>query len=114
MAGDELVEHDAERPDVDRAAGRCAVPALGRHVGRRSGPVVGRRAGEPGEAEIDDPDAAVAREDDVVGLEIGVDEIACLMDFGLAADAVVESLPFLSMLKARYDRRPDKVSRDTF
>jgi len=45
---------------------------------------------------------------------IGVDEIACLMDFGLTADAVVESLPFLSMLKARYDRRLDKVSRDTF
>src|SRR5207249_7412894 len=30
---------------------------------------------------------------------IGVDEIACLVDFGLAADAVLESLPFLSMLK---------------
>jgi natural product biosynthesis luciferase-like monooxygenase protein len=37
---------------------------------------------------------------------IGVDEIACLMDFGLAADAVIESLPHLSALKAHYERQP--------
>jgi natural product biosynthesis luciferase-like monooxygenase protein len=35
---------------------------------------------------------------------IGVDEIACLIDFGLDAETVLASLPHLSQLKAWYDR----------
>jgi natural product biosynthesis luciferase-like monooxygenase protein len=36
--------------------------------------------------------------------QIGVDEIACLIDFGLDAETVLASLPHLSQLKSWYDR----------
>ena len=38
---------------------------------------------------------------------VGVDEIACLVDFGVVSAAVLGSLPALTELKNRYDRRHD-------
>jgi natural product biosynthesis luciferase-like monooxygenase protein len=37
--------------------------------------------------------------------QLGVDEIACLIDFGIDADAVLESLPYLDALRRRTQRR---------
>ncbi|HEX5223217.1 MAG TPA: amino acid adenylation domain-containing protein [Verrucomicrobiae bacterium] len=37
---------------------------------------------------------------------VGVDEIACLIDFGIAADSVLESLNLLSELRERVNRSP--------
>jgi natural product biosynthesis luciferase-like monooxygenase protein len=45
-------------------------------------------------------EAMVARIED-----IGVDEIACLIDFGIAGDAVLDSLPHLDALRRRTQRR---------
>jgi natural product biosynthesis luciferase-like monooxygenase protein len=41
---------------------------------------------------------------------IGVDEIACLVDFGLDSETVLASLPYLNELKALYDRSAQPVS----
>ena len=41
---------------------------------------------------------------------IGVDEIACLVDFGLDAETVLASLPYLNELKSWYDRSAQPVS----
>jgi hypothetical protein len=45
-------------------------------------------------------EAMVARIED-----IGVDEIACLIDFGIDRDAVLDSLPYLDVLRRRTQRR---------
>lgn len=37
--------------------------------------------------------------------DVGVDEIACLVDFGLPHEAVIESLDYLDQLRAHYDAR---------
>jgi natural product biosynthesis luciferase-like monooxygenase protein len=41
---------------------------------------------------------------------IGVDEIACLVDFGLDSETVLASLPYLNQLKTLYDRSAQPVS----
>jgi len=35
-------------------------------------------------------------------LEVGVSEIACFIDFGVRPDLVIDSLPHLNVLRARY------------
>jgi alkanesulfonate monooxygenase SsuD/methylene tetrahydromethanopterin reductase-like flavin-dependent oxidoreductase (luciferase family) len=37
--------------------------------------------------------------------ELGVDELACLVDFGVETDSVIESLGLLNELKEHFDRR---------
>jgi natural product biosynthesis luciferase-like monooxygenase protein len=39
---------------------------------------------------------------------IGVDEVACLIDFGVEVDAVIEGLTHLDQLRARSNRNPDE------
>ena len=82
-AGDELVEHDAQRIDVRRGAERRARDLLRRHVLRRV-----RAAGELGlsrrpflpfiqqlgDPEVEQPDLTVAGDEDVRRLEIAVDD----------------------------------------
>jgi hypothetical protein len=75
-ARDQLVEHDAERPDVDRSRRWGAAPARRRHVGRRAGRGVRGFQGELRQAEVDDPHAAVARDHDVLRLQIRMNEAA--------------------------------------
>ena len=90
VAREHLVEDGAERelvaPEVDGVAPRL----LGRHVGDRpeDGPLLAdgrerRRAGVAriaardvvaGEAEVEDLDAAVLRQEDVLGLDVAVDD----------------------------------------
>jgi natural product biosynthesis luciferase-like monooxygenase protein len=41
---------------------------------------------------------------------IGVDEIACLLDFGVATDAVLDSLALLNQLRERCTPRPDAAA----
>ena len=74
-AGERLVEHHADRVPVARRRRRLAADLLGRHVrGRAAGAVVAltRVAPVGGEAEVEDDDAAVARDHDVARLEIAV------------------------------------------
>src|SRR5262249_44406809 len=79
VAGEELEQQGAERVDV--GAGVDVAPAfdlLGRHVGRRAQDhptgVDGADVDEgAGDAEVGDDDAAVLREQDVIGLEVTVD-----------------------------------------
>jgi len=40
-------------------------------------------------------------------MAIGVDEVACFIDFGMAADSVLEGLPHLNVLRERYENRED-------
>src|SRR5262249_4157113 len=42
--------------------------------------------------------------------DIGVDEIACLVDFGIDTDAVLDSLTYLDALRRRIQRRPRAVT----
>ena len=44
--------------------------------------------------------------------DIGTDEIACLIDFGIATDHVLESLPMLADLKGRLERRATQTDPD--
>ena len=87
-----LVEHDAEREDVGAVIDGLPAHLLGRHVAHRAEhraragqrPRVGeqrrlgldRRAGrgQLGEAEVEDLDAAVARHEDVLRLQVAVDD----------------------------------------
>ena len=43
---------------------------------------------------------------------IGVDEIACLVDFGVDADAVLESLPYLNQVRERSRAAPAEETED--
>jgi hypothetical protein len=97
FAGEQLVEHDAERPDVGALVDGSAAGLLRRHVGRRtedhpgnrrrvhgrrhdrravehSGTVARSGVERPGEPEVEHLDSAVRRELDVVWLEIAVDD----------------------------------------
>ena len=73
-AGEDLVEHQAERVDVAARRDLAAGELLGRHVGRRAG--AQHFAGGAGEAEVGDPDLAAAVEHDVRRLEIAMDDAA--------------------------------------
>ncbi|AUG80427.1 hypothetical protein CFP65_5736 [Kitasatospora sp. MMS16-BH015] len=44
--------------------------------------------------------------------EVGVDEIACLVDFGVPADEVLAALPQLAELRRLADSAPDRAPRD--
>jgi hypothetical protein len=45
-------------------------------------------------------------------MAIGVDEVACFIDFGVDFDAVVESLPFLNELREKHQHfAPDSVEK---
>ena len=80
VAGEHLVEHDAERVDVGLAGHRLAERLLGRDVvGRAEHPAgqrqafLGQRAGD---AEVRDLRAALLAEEDVVRLDVAVDDLA--------------------------------------
>jgi hypothetical protein len=69
-AGEQLVQHGAEAVPVRRRARRPALEQLGRGVGQRP-----RRAGgQRGEPEVDHPDVAALRDQDVRRLEIAVQD----------------------------------------
>jgi hypothetical protein len=40
-------------------------------------------------------------------MAIGVDEVACFIDFGMATDSVLEGLPHLNVLRERYENPED-------
>jgi natural product biosynthesis luciferase-like monooxygenase protein len=48
--------------------------------------------------------------------EVGVNEVACLIDFGMESDAVLASLELLNSLKSRFERRAFKFipGKETF
>lgn len=50
------------------------------------------------------PDMCLARVRELKA--IGVDEIACLVDFGIATDTVLDHLPYLNEVRARSEARP--------
>jgi hypothetical protein len=74
---DQLVQDHADRPDVARRRGRLAAPLLRREVRRSprraAAAVVGEASGPARQAEVDDARPAVARDDDVLGLEVEVE-----------------------------------------
>jgi alkanesulfonate monooxygenase SsuD/methylene tetrahydromethanopterin reductase-like flavin-dependent oxidoreductase (luciferase family) len=47
-------------------------------------------------------------------VEVGVDEIACLVDFGVDADAVLASLARLNELRERYATKRHKKHKISF
>jgi hypothetical protein len=79
-AGDEFVEHDAERPDIGRSAERLAFDLLGTRVGHRHRIDHGGRVAadlgveQPRDAEIEQFGFAVAVDEDVGRLEIAMDD----------------------------------------
>ena len=83
LSGQQLVEHDAEGPDVGLAARHLAAGLLGAHVGGGAhhrvrfgdgGRVVRSGLDRLGEAEVQHLHAAVRRHLDVGGLQIAVDD----------------------------------------
>jgi natural product biosynthesis luciferase-like monooxygenase protein len=93
-------------------------------------PAFGRK-GKPGEVSLDDDetgalmDHAFDRYFETSGLfgsvedcletverlrRIGVDEIACLIDFGVNTEAVLESLPYLNTVRERSNRQAEDYS----
>ena len=112
LAGEQLVEHRAERVEVRARVGAAAERLLGRQVGDRADehPLDRRaRAAIGGEAEVAEPRRAVVAEPDVGGLEVAVDDPARVrvlerpadvdrdrdraLDLELAPGAVVEQSP---------------------
>jgi hypothetical protein len=94
-AGEELVEHDADRVEIRAAVDLAAADLLGRHVARRAREALGGRHVELGiavrrlgEAEVEQLDLIAAREEHVLGLEIPVHD-ALAVRLGEA----VEDLP---------------------
>ena len=74
-AGQRLVDHDADGPDVGGRGRAAAQARLGRHVRERAEhAVVDRRIGlvERGDAEVEHAHGAVATEQDVGGLDVAV------------------------------------------
>ncbi len=78
-AGDHLVQHDAERPDIGPHIAALADEMLGRHVGdgadRRAGARQRRAAGQLGDAEVEDLHLAATREHDVRRLDVAMDDV---------------------------------------
>ena len=74
-AGEELVEHEAERVDVAPRRDLAAGELLGRHVGRRAGAQRLRRPTRR-QAEVGDADPAAAVEHDVRRLQIAMEHAA--------------------------------------
>ena len=84
LRGEELVDDDPEAEDVGAVVDVVTADLLGRHVGgrpeddaglrehRRRGRAVGR--GLLGEAEVQDLETAVRRDEQVLGLEVAVDD----------------------------------------
>ena len=79
LAGEELVEHDADREDVAAPVDRQPAHLLGRHVAelalQDSG--LGRRrlAGRLGDAEVDELDLALVADEHVLRRDVAVDEV---------------------------------------
>ena len=80
LAGEHLVEHDAQRVEVRLAGDRLAERLLGRDVVGRAehAPVGGQpllveRAGDP---EVGDLGRALLVDQDVLGLDVAVDDVA--------------------------------------
>ena len=77
-AGDHLVDHNAERPEVGAAVGHEAAGLLRRHVGCGTAalPAQGqaRVPGERGEPEVHDLDQAVTGQHQVARLDVAVDD----------------------------------------
>ena len=84
LAGEELVEHDAEGVDIgsDIDVSGASLGLLGAGPGERADEVAAGAEGErgvsrgPGESEVEDPGVAVGVDADVAGLEVPVDDAA--------------------------------------
>jgi hypothetical protein len=74
LAGEDFVEHEAERVDVAPRRDLVAGELLGRHVGGRAG--ADGFAGSAREAEVGDADLPRAVDHHVGGLEIAVNHVA--------------------------------------
>ena len=72
LAGEHLVEHEAERVQVALHRHRAARELLGRHVGRRAGPRVRAVVGRPGDAEVGEAHVPLAVDHHVRRLEVAV------------------------------------------
>ncbi len=84
LAGEDLVEHQAERVDVAARRDLAACQLLRRHVGGRAG--ADRFARDARQAEVGEADLAGAVEHDVRGLEIAVDDVALVRGGEAGAD----------------------------
>ena len=93
---EELVEDDAERVDVAAVVEPLAACLFGAHVGEFSAELAGRGSdglvGRDGDAEVDEFGLSVARDEDVGGRDVAVDEaeasallVAPVVDVGEAA-----------------------------
>ena len=78
-AGQHLVEHDAERPDISACVQRIAARLFRRHV--RHGPEHHARSGDVGlarqlrEPEVDDLHDAFGRDDQIRRLDVAMDDV---------------------------------------
>ena len=84
LAGEDLVEHQAERVDVAARRDLAAGELLGRHVGGRAR--AKRFARRAGEAEVGDADLAGAVEHHVGRLEVAMDDAAFVRGGEAGAD----------------------------
>ena len=79
LAGEHLVEHDAEREDVAAAVDGQPAHLLGRHVAELAledaGLGLRRLAGGLGDAEVDELDLALVADEHVLRRDVAVDEV---------------------------------------
>jgi len=131
-AGEHLVEHAAERPDIGPPVDHLPARLLGAHVGGRTKNHALRRGGQAhrgrvehtrfaaggsehlGQPEVEHLDAAIRRQLDVRGLQVAMDDVLLVRGFDRVGDLDRQPQRLVQRQRAACDARRDRLAFDEF